>query len=198
MVIHDGGEFLFGEVDVVAAALLLATVHEGSLEGELVGVGAGEGCVDVVEALGGDFEDAGAEDVGPVVGGEVACCGTVDEGVDHLGGGGGFGERWVVVADGDGCNLSIAVVVRTCKELQYGRVTGWKNLHIEKGVTVDIDDVVALALGIVGNEVNTASVPYLFKIRTSLVGLRTREGCLDRGLSRLVSEESAGRAHGCV
>ena len=111
LVVHDGGEFLLGEVDVVAAALLLATVHERSLEGELVGVRAGEGCVDVVEALGGNFEDAGAENVGPVVGREVARGRTVDEGVDHLGGGSGFGERGVVVANGDGGNLSISGLV---------------------------------------------------------------------------------------
>lgn len=108
LVVHARGQLLLAKVDVGAAALALAAVHEGGLVGELVGVGAGEGRVDVVEALGGNLEDAGAQDLGPVVGGEVAEGRTVDEGVDHLGRGGGLGEVLIVVAHGDGGNLSVA------------------------------------------------------------------------------------------
>lgn len=108
-VVHAGGELLGGEFDVGAAAALLGFVHECGFEGALVGVGAGGGGEDLVEAFGCNAEDAGLEDLSPVVGGEVAECGAVDEGVDHLGGLGGFGEGWVVVTDWDGGNLSIAM-----------------------------------------------------------------------------------------
>lgn len=110
LVVHARLELLLVKVDVGTTTLLLAAVHESSLVGQLVGVRAGEGSVDIVEAFGGDLEDASLENLGPVVGGEVAESRAVDEGVDHLGSGGSLGEVLIVVADGDGGNLSVAVV----------------------------------------------------------------------------------------
>lgn len=108
LVVHGRLDLLGGEVDVGATTVLLAAPHEGGLVGKLVGVGAREGSEDVVDALGGNLEQAGADNLGPVAGGEVSGGGTVDEGVDHLGSGGGLGQGVVVVAYRDGGNLSIA------------------------------------------------------------------------------------------
>lgn len=109
LVVHGGVELLLGELNVGAAALELSAVDEGGLEGSLVGVGAGHGGEDIVEALGRDLEDSRLEDLGVVVRGEVAQRRPVDDGIDHLGRGGGLGQGGVVVAHGDGSNLSVAV-----------------------------------------------------------------------------------------
>ncbi len=109
LVVHGGGELFGGELDVGAAPVLLAAPHEGGLVGGLVGVRAGHGREDLVEALGSHFEDAAAEDVGPVRGREVAQGGAVDDAVDHLVGLGHFAEGRVVVPDGDGGDLGVAV-----------------------------------------------------------------------------------------
>lgn len=109
LIVHGGGGLLCGELDVRAAALLLAAPHEGGLVGRLVCVGTGHGGEDLVETLGRYLEDAGAEDLGPVFGGEVAQGGTVDDSVDHLGSLGDLCEGRVVVAQGDRSDLSVPV-----------------------------------------------------------------------------------------
>lgn len=108
LVVHGRVELLLGKLDVRATTLELSSVDEGGLEGCLVGIRAGHGGEDIVEALGRDLEDAGLEDLGVVVGGEVAQRRSVDDGVDHLGSGCGLGQRGVVVANGDGGNLGVA------------------------------------------------------------------------------------------
>ena len=108
LVVHGGLHLSLGEVDLGATTLELATVHESRLVGNLVGVRTSESSVDIVEALGGDLENTGLEDLSPVVGGEVSEGRTVDEGVDHLGSRSSLGQVGVVVANGDGSNLSIA------------------------------------------------------------------------------------------
>jgi hypothetical protein len=58
-----------------------------------------------------DFEDSGAEEVGPVGWWEVTESGTIDDGGVHGVGRAGFEELWVVVAEGDGGDLSVSVVM---------------------------------------------------------------------------------------
>lgn len=108
-VVEARGDFLVGPLDALAA-LLAAVEHHGGLVGQLVGLGAGLGGEDLVQALGGDAEEAILEDVVPLAGGEVAQGGTVDQGGDQLRRLGGLDESWVVVANGDGGNLRVAVL----------------------------------------------------------------------------------------
>lgn len=107
-VVEARGDFLVGPLDALAA-LLAAVEHHGGLVGQLVGLGAGLGGEDLVQALGGDAEEAILEDVVPLAGGEVAQGGTVDEGGDELGGLSGLDEGGVVVANGNGGDLRVAV-----------------------------------------------------------------------------------------
>lgn len=69
----------------------------------------------------------------------------------------------------------------------------WGYSHIEEGVAIDVDNIVANALGVVTNEVNGTSIKDLGEVLGSLGGLGAREGRLDRGLGRLVGEEGLGR-----
>ena len=71
-------------------ALPAAVKHKGSLEGQLVGLGAGLRGEDVVKSRWSGAEEAVFEGVMPGGGGEIADCGAVDEGGDHFGGFGGF------------------------------------------------------------------------------------------------------------
>lgn len=91
--------------------LSAAVEHEGGLVGELVGLGAGLSSEDLVETLGGNSHETGVEEVNPLLAGEVTDGRSVDEGRDHLGGLGSLDEGGVVVANGDGGNLSVDIEV---------------------------------------------------------------------------------------
>lgn len=108
-VVEARGDLLVGPLDALAA-LLAAVEHHGSLVGQLVGLGARLGGEDLVQALGGDAEEAILEDVVPLAGGEVAQGRAVDQGGNQLGGLSGLDEGGVVVANGDGGNLRVAVL----------------------------------------------------------------------------------------
>lgn len=110
LIVHGGEQLLLGEPDVGTATLLLALPHESGLVGSLVGVGAGHGSEDLVQTLGGDLEDTGAQDLGPVVGREVAQSRAVDQCVDNGIALHGLDEVRVVVAHGNGSNLGVAIV----------------------------------------------------------------------------------------
>lgn len=110
LVVHGGEKLLLSELDVGTATLLLALPHESSLVGSLVGVGAGHGSEDLVQTLGGDLEDTGAQDLGPVIGRKVAQSRTVDQGVDDCIALHGLDEVGVVVAHGDRSNLGVAII----------------------------------------------------------------------------------------
>lgn len=84
LVDHGRVNLLLG--GLLAIALLRSAPDKGRLVRRLVGVGAGGRGEDLVEALGGGAQDARLEEVDVVEGGEVAQGGTVDDGVDHLGG----------------------------------------------------------------------------------------------------------------
>lgn len=108
LLVHHGGlQFLLAEVGLGSSTLQLATVHEGRLVGNFVGVGTGHGSVHLVQALGGNLEDAGLEDVGPFSGGEVTQSWSVDQGGNHLGRCGHLLEMGVVISDGDRGNLGV-------------------------------------------------------------------------------------------
>lgn len=100
-VVHGSLHFLRSELDLGATTLHAPPPHERRLVCQFVCVRARLGREDLVQALGGNLEDAGLEDVGPVVLGEVAKSGTVDDGAGHLGGAGIAQEGSVVVTDGD-------------------------------------------------------------------------------------------------
>ncbi|KZL84320.1 hypothetical protein CI238_13243, partial [Colletotrichum incanum] len=170
-VVHGRRRLLGGEVDVVAAALLLAAPHEGGLVGGLVGVGAGHGREDLVEPLGRHLEDSGAEDLGPVLGRKVAERGAVDDGVDHLGGLGHLGEGGVVVAQGDGGDLGV---------------------DVKQDVAVGVDNVVALALLVVREHVQAPRVEHLVQVLGVLLGRRARDLGLERRAGGLAGEEARG------
>lgn len=89
--------------------LTAAVVHECSLVSQFIGLGARLGSEDVAETLGGNLHEAVAENVDPLIGGEVANGRSVDESGDHLGGLGSLDEGAVVVANGDGGNLSVDI-----------------------------------------------------------------------------------------
>ena len=193
-VVHRGGDLVGGEVGGgVAAALHAPFPHEGGFVGELVGVGAGGAGEDLVEALGGDFEDACLEDGGPVVLGEVAQSGPVDDGAGHFGGGGGEHERGVAVADGDGGDLGV---------------------DVQEDVAVEISNVVADALLVVGHHVQAPCIKDLVQLLNGSLALGARyfglddwssrliweEGLVDKlgGSRRLLNSSSSGRSHGTV
>ncbi|KAI6767168.1 hypothetical protein HG531_011528 [Fusarium graminearum] len=94
-VLHAGVDLLL--VPVSITTLAAAVEHKGSLVGQLVGLGSGLSSEDVAETLGGDLHETIAEDIDPLVGGEVAD-GGLDEGV-------------VVVANRDGGDLSVDIEV---------------------------------------------------------------------------------------
>jgi hypothetical protein len=108
-VLHAGVDLLL--VPVSITTLTAAVEHEGSLVGQLVGLGSGLSSENVAETLGSDLHETIAEDVDPLVGGEVANGGSVDESGDHLGGLGSLDEGVVVVANGDGGDLSVDIEV---------------------------------------------------------------------------------------
>lgn len=108
LVVHGSLHLLLGKLNGRATSLLLPPPHESCLVCRLVGVGTGHGGEDLVQALGGNLEDTGLENLSPVVGGEVAECGSVDDGVDHLGALSSLDEGWVVVTDRDRGNLGVA------------------------------------------------------------------------------------------
>lgn len=148
---------MVGKVDVCAASLVLALPHECRLVGELIGIGAGLAGEDLVQALGGNAQDAGLEDVGPVVLGEVAERWSVDQGGGHFGRGSSQEEGGVVVAHGNGGNLGI---------------------HIEQDVAVEVSNVVAIAALVVGHHVQAPRVEHLVQPLNGLDALWTRNGCL--------------------
>lgn len=98
---------LLGPLDTLTS-LSAAVEHEGGLVGKLVGLRSGLSSEDLVEALGGNLHETGVEEVNPLVGGEVANGRSVDESGNHLGGLGSLDEGSIVVANGDGGDLSIA------------------------------------------------------------------------------------------
>ena len=107
---------LHARVDLLLVPLSITTLaaaveHEGGLVSQLVGLGTGLSSEDVAETLRGNLHEAVAEDIDPLVGGEVANGGSVDESGDHLGGLGGLDESVVVVANGDGGDLSVDIEV---------------------------------------------------------------------------------------
>jgi hypothetical protein len=106
---HAGRDVFFAEFDVCSSSLVLAAPHEGCFVCCFVGVGARHASEDLVEAFGGDFEDAGSQNGGPVVGGEVSEGGAVDECGGHLFAEGGGVEGGVIVAYGNRGNLCISV-----------------------------------------------------------------------------------------
>jgi hypothetical protein len=108
-VLHAGVDLLL--VPLGIPTLATAVEHESSLVSQLVGLGAGLSSEDVAETLGGDLHETIAEDVDPLVGGEVANSGSVDESGDHLGGLGSLDEGVVVVANRDGGDLSVDIEV---------------------------------------------------------------------------------------
>lgn len=125
LVHHGGRELLLRELGLGAATTLLGMVHERSLVCCLVGVGAGGRGEDLVQALGRHLEQAGLEDAGPVVGGEVAQGRPVDQRGGHLGGLCGLEKGWVVVSKGDGCDLGV---------------------HVEQDVTIEISNALIRSL----------------------------------------------------
>lgn len=73
---------------------------------------------------------------------------------------------------------------------------GKKDLHVEQGVAVDIDNVVANTLGVITHDVDSTGIPYLGEVLGSLDSLGAGELRLDGGLSRLVGEEGlCGGSH---
>lgn len=106
---HGRGDFLGCEVFLGATTLELGVVHESSLVSGFVGVGAGGSGEDLVQALGGNLEETGFEDVCPGAGGEVTQGRSVDQRAHHLGGFGSFKESGIVVSDGDGGDLSVSI-----------------------------------------------------------------------------------------
>lgn len=108
-VVEARGDFLVGPLDALAT-LRSAVEHHGGLVGQLVGLGSRLGGEDLVQALGGDPEEAILEDVVPLAGGEVAQSRAVDQGRDQLGGLSGLDESRVVVANRDGGNLRVAML----------------------------------------------------------------------------------------
>lgn len=115
---HGGDEIGLREVDFGTTTLALAVVHECSLVGSLVGVGAGERGEDLVHALGRSGEHTRLEQLSPIVRREVTERRAVDEGVDHLGRRSGLAEGLIVVTDGDGGDLGIAVPLSDCPFLR--------------------------------------------------------------------------------
>lgn len=108
LVLHGRLQLLLSELGLSATTLALTVVHKGGLVGSLVGIRAGQGGKHLVKALGGSLEDTSVQDVSPVVRGEVTQSRSVDQSIDHLGRLCHLAEVGVVVADGDGGNLSIA------------------------------------------------------------------------------------------
>lgn len=108
LILHGGLQLLLAEVGLGSSTLQLATVHEGCLVGDFVGVGASHGSVHLAEALGSNLEDTRLEDVGPFSGREVTQSRSVDQRRNHLGRCGHLLEVGVVVSDGDRGNLSVA------------------------------------------------------------------------------------------
>ncbi len=84
LIVHGGGDLVGGEVNRRATALLASFPHEGCLVGGFVRIGAGHGCENLVETFRSDSQDAGLENIGPVMLGEVAKGGAIDHGAGHL------------------------------------------------------------------------------------------------------------------
>ena len=87
-------------------------VHEGGLVGSLIGIRARHGGEHLVQSLGGNLEDTGVQDVGPVMGREVTQGGSVDQRSGHLGRSSNLLEMRVVVANRNGGDLSVTAIMR--------------------------------------------------------------------------------------
>jgi len=146
----------------------LALPHEGCLVGKLVGIGTGLGGEDLIQALRGYGQDTSLEDICPVVLGEVAESGAINDGRCHFRRGSCEEQRRVVVAHGDGCNLCI---------------------NIKKYISIKIRNVVSIAAGVVGHHVQAASVKHLAQPLNFLCALWSRYRRLHNWLSGLVGEE---------
>lgn len=107
-VVHGRLHLLGSELNVGTATLDTPLPHESRLVCQLVRVRARLGREYLVETLGGNLQDTGLEDVGPVVLGEVAESGTVDDSASHLGRASAEKEGGVVVANRNGGNLGVA------------------------------------------------------------------------------------------
>jgi len=108
-VVHGRGDVFGGEFGVGTTTLLLALPHEGGFVGKFVGVGTGLGGEDLIKTFGGYRQDASLEDVRPVVLGEVAESGAVDDGRCHLRRCSCKKERRIVVAHGNRSNLRVNI-----------------------------------------------------------------------------------------
>jgi len=162
-VLEAGVDLLIVPVNTLTT-LAAAVEHEGSLVGQLVGLGARLSSEDVAEALGGNLHEAVAEDVNPLVGGEVAHGRSVDEGRGHLRGLGSLDQGLVVVANGDGGDLGV---------------------DIEVLVAVNIDNVVVVGLVVVNHEVDSTGVEDGIEALGAGLGDGTRDLRGDGGLGGL-------------
>lgn len=186
------------------ATLLLALPHESGLVGSLVGVGAGHGSEDLVQTLGCHLEDTGAQDLGPVIGREVAQSGAVDQSVDDRIALHGLDEMRVVVAHGDRGNLGVAIIeslivspcIPACCEWSSGGEGVDRYLHIEQHVSVRVCDVVANGGLVVGEHVQAPGVKDLVQVGGLLLGLGARDLRLDGGSVGLDAIEATHVAGG--
>jgi len=108
LVVHGTVELLGTEFNLWATTFLLSAPHESGLVSSLVGIGTSHGSKNVIQALGCNSEKTGLEKIGPVVGRKSSKSRSVHDGVDHLGARSGLEKGRVVVADGNGSNLSEA------------------------------------------------------------------------------------------
>jgi len=168
LVVHGRQQLLLGELNLVTTTLHLAVVHEGGLVGSLVGIRASHGSEDLVQALGGSLEGTGLQDVGPVSRGEVTQSRTVNQGIEHLRRLRNLLQVGVVVADGDGGDLSI---------------------HIQQLVAIEVGNVVTDRPGVVGKHVQAAHIEHLIELRGSRLVLGPGDGRLNGWSGRLIGEE---------
>lgn len=147
--------------------------------------------------------------------GEVAQRRSVDDGVDHVGSRCGLGQGGVVVANGDGGNLSVAITNESsyiesatkkeeahCFRFCFLLVKLMMHLHVEEVVAVRVGNVVANALGEVGHHVDAPGVKDFAQLVNPLGALRPGDAglehrsiglALDKGLV-LVGRHSDGGA----
>jgi hypothetical protein len=168
LVVHRGLDVLLRELGVICSTLLLSLPHESCLHGQLVGIGAGSRSEDLVEALGQSTQKTSFEDFGPVVGGEVAHGGTVDQGRHHLRAHGRLKEGRVAVANRDRGDLGV---------------------DVEQDVAVEVGDIVAEGVLVVAHHVQAPGLVDLVQLGNSLLSLGARNlSPYDRS-SRLVGEQ---------
>lgn len=185
LIVHRRGDLLSGEFNIWTTTLLTTLPHKRSLVCELVGVRSSLSSEDLVEALGSDLQDSSLEDLRPVVLREVAQSRSVDNGRSHLGCGSSSEKSWVAVSDRDRSNLSV---------------------NIEQYVSIEIRNVIAEAVLVVGHHVQRTRVKDLVKCNNRLFRFRTWDLSSNGGTHGLVGEvwllnsigdvglESCGRA----